>query len=67
MKPTILDYIKAHAKVILAALTAILPQFIDGDTADAIIIVIGVMLTGGVPNSKESLALIYPARYARGN
>lgn len=61
--PGILDYVKAHAKLILAALTAILPQIVDGQTADTIIVVVGILLTGAVPNSKESLRLVYPKRY----
>jgi len=55
-----MDWIRAHRKLILAAITALLPQFVDGDTADAIIIVLGLFLTGGIPNDEAAIARIYP-------
>lgn len=59
----IIDFARAHAKLILAALTAILPQVVDGNTADAIIVALGLILTGAVPNDKKALARFYPSRY----
>jgi len=61
--PGLLDYVKAHAKVILAILTVVVPQIVDQATADTIIYVVGLLLIGAVPNSKESLRLVYPKRY----
>lgn len=54
-----MDWIRAHRKLILAALTALLPQFVDGDTADAVVIAVGLLLTGGVPNDDAAIARIY--------
>lgn len=56
----ILDLIAAHRKLILAALTAILPQYIDGNTADAIIVGVGLILTGIVPNDPDAKRRVYP-------
>jgi hypothetical protein len=55
-----MDWIRAHRKLILAAITALLPQFLDGDTVDAIVIVVGLFLTGGIPNDETAIARLYP-------
>lgn len=57
-----LDLFHAHRKLILAALTAILPQIVDGNTADAIIVAIGLILTGAVPNDALATERIYGRR-----
>lgn len=54
-----MDWIRAHRKLILAAITALLPQFVDGDTADAIVIAVGLLLTGGVPNDEVAIRRLY--------
>lgn len=61
--PGVLDYIKAHAKLILAILTVVLTQVVDAQTADWIIAVAGMILTGVIPNDPTSIALVYP-KYA---
>jgi hypothetical protein len=55
----ILDVIRAHRKLILAALTAILPQVVDGNTADAIIVAVGLILTGAIPNDEDAKRRVY--------
>lgn len=57
-----LDLLRAHRKLILAALTVLLVQFVDSDTADWIIAVVGVVLTGGVPNDQAAVERVYRKR-----
>lgn len=57
--PGIGAYITAHAKLIIAIVTVALPQFVNGDTADWIIAVVGLILIGGVPNNQDAIAAIY--------
>jgi hypothetical protein len=54
-----LDLIRSHAKLVLAALTAILPQVVDGNTADALLVIVGLLLTYAVPNDEAARARIY--------
>jgi hypothetical protein len=59
---TILDLIRAHRKLILAALTAILPQVVDSQTADVILVAVGLVLTGAVPNDEDAKRRVYRRR-----
>jgi hypothetical protein len=54
-----LDLIRAHRKVILAALTVLLVQFVDSETADWITSAVGILLTGAVPNDRDAIERVY--------
>lgn len=58
----ILDLIHAHRKAILTALTAVLIQVVDADTADWIVAVVGTILTLAVPNDEDAKARVYRNR-----
>jgi hypothetical protein len=58
----VLDVLRAHRKVILAALSVVLIQVVDQDTADWIIAVVGTLLVGGVPNDEAAKDRIYHRR-----
>lgn len=59
---TILDFLAAHRKLIVAALTAVLPQLVHGNTADVLILVLGLLATGAVPNDEAARDRIYKKR-----
>lgn len=60
-----LDLLAAHRKVVLAGGTVLLVQFVDSDTADWIIGVVGTLLTGKVPNDSGAMDRVYPNRRRR--
>jgi hypothetical protein len=59
---SILDIVRAHRKVILAALSVVLIQVVDQNTVDWIVGVIGTLLVGGVPNDERAKDRIYRRR-----
>lgn len=54
-----MDYIRAHRKAILAALTGVLVLVVEPATADEIVGVVGVILTWFVPNDQDAKRRIY--------
>lgn len=60
-----LDLLAAHRKVVLAGATVLLVQFVDSETADWIIGVVGTALTGRVPNEPGAVDRVYPNRRRR--
>jgi hypothetical protein len=60
--PSVLDYIQAHRKAILAAIGAVLVGIVDSATADAIIGGLDALLVLIVPNDEEAKAKVYRKR-----
>ena len=58
----LLDLIAAHRKAILTALTAVLIQVVDADTADWIVASVGTLLTLLVPNNEDAKRRVYRNR-----
>jgi hypothetical protein len=58
----LLDLLAAHRKALLAALTALLIQWVDADTADWIVAGVGIALTALVPNDEQATRRIYRKR-----
>lgn len=56
------DIISAHGKLIFAAATALVPQYVKGDAADLLLIVLGLILTGAWPNDQAAIERIYKQR-----
>lgn len=56
-----MDWIAAHRKALLAALTAVLVLVVDQDTVDKIIGAVGVLSTWLIPNDEAAAARLYPA------
>ena len=62
--PSVVDYINAHRKFILAAIAAVLVFFVaDTETADQIVVAANAILILFVPNSQSALEKVYPATY----
>lgn len=53
------DLIQAHRKALLAALALVLVQVVDSNTADWIVAVVGVLITGATPNDHAASDRIY--------
>jgi hypothetical protein len=56
---SVLDLVAAHRKALLTALTAVLIQVVDADTADWIVATVGTILTLLVPNSEDAKRRVY--------
>ena len=56
------DYISAHRKGLLAALTAVLVLIVDAETADKVVGAVGVLLTVLVPNDQAAVERVYRRR-----
>lgn len=54
-----LDYIRAHRKVLLAGVSLLLVQVVDSDTADWIVASVGTLLTLLVPNDPAAIGRVY--------
>lgn len=54
-----MDWLKAHRKGIIAAVSAVLVLFLDADTAKEISGVVGAILTVLVPNDEDAIHRIY--------
>lgn len=54
-----MDWIRAHRKGLLAALTAVLVLVVDPATADKIIGGVGVLLTILIPNDPAAIDRLY--------
>lgn len=54
-----LDFIAAHRKGILAAITAVLVLVLDQETVDKVVGIVGVLLTILVPNDQVAVDRIY--------
>lgn len=54
-----LDYVRAHRKALLAALTGVLILFVDAETADEVIGAVGIVLTWLVPNDQQAVQRLY--------
>lgn len=59
MNASLLDYVSAHRKAILTALTALLIQVVDADTVDWIVAAVGTLLTLLVPNNEDAKRRVY--------
>lgn len=59
MLDKILDYFHAHRKGFIALIPVLLPQFVSGNTADAIIIVLGLLGVVAVPNDEHAKRRVY--------
>lgn len=57
-----LDFIRAHRKGILAALTAVLVLVVDAETADKVVGAVGLVLTIVVPNDQDAIERVYRKR-----
>lgn len=53
------DLYLAHRKLIVALIPTVLPQFVTGDTYDAIIIVLGLLGVVVTPNDQAAKRRVY--------
>lgn len=58
----ILDVLAAHRKAVLALLSVVLIQVVDGDTVDWIVGIVGTLLVGATPNDEAAKRRIYRKR-----
>lgn len=54
-----MDYIAAHRKALLTALTAVLVLFLDADVAQTIAAALGTLLVLVVPNDQAATQRVY--------
>lgn len=59
MLDTLWDLLQAHRKAVLAAVSVVLIQYVDSETADWIVAVLGTLLVGAVPNDGAANDRIY--------
>lgn len=62
-KPSVLDYVKAHYKVLVGLAALLLVQFVGSETADWVIVALGALGIGGTPNDPDALRRVYPRKY----
>lgn len=56
------DLLHAHRKALLAALSVLLIQFVDSETADWIVAALGTVLVGATPNDEAAKRRVYKRR-----
>lgn len=54
----LLDYARTYRKAVLAALALLLIQFVDSETVDWVVAVVGTLLVGATPNDQAAAARV---------